>query len=84
MLDEATEYPDGYKPFDAQLTEEELEDVLAEELEDDLRRFGSGFGGLPDRLRPHLLKAAQDMLEAIQRGEEPDMASLLPSRFLDI
>lgn len=72
------EWPEGYKAYgDGEVTEEDLEEDLAEELEAALRRFGAGFSGLSDWHRDRLLQAAQGMLAAIERGEEPDMQRLL-------
>ena len=78
-LDEELEFPGGYKPYGGSAEEdlEALEDLVAEELEGALRDFGGRFSGLPNWHRERLLKAAQGMLTALERGEEPDMAGLL-------
>ena len=78
-LQEDLEFPGGHKPFrgGGEDTEEALEEALVEDLESDLRDFGSRFGQLPSYHRERLLKVVQGMLEAIERGEEPGMQTLL-------
>lgn len=80
-LDEDTEYPGGYFPM---MTEEDLAEDLAEDAETHLRAFGALVGDLEALDRARLLKAARSVLEAAERGERPDMATLLPIVLLDI
>lgn len=79
-IDEGLEFPGGYKPHPYGRDDDDaaaVGDLVAEELEASLRDFGGRFSGLPDWHGQRLLRAAQGMLAALERGEEPDMAGLL-------
>lgn len=81
-LNTEVEYPDGYKPYNA----DDLAVDLADEARESLRDFGSRIVDLDPTEREHLLQAARVILEAAQRGERADLVAILgrPEELLDI
>lgn len=87
LLDEATEFPNGYKPYGGgdEADEAELQLELEAELLDALRTFGGRFGQLDAQGKRRFLKGAQGVLAAIEQGQEPDFLAIIPWAYpLDI
>lgn len=75
-FDEETEFGGSYKPRGGDLEEAELLEAMAEEAEDDLRRFGERIAKLERRERERLLQVARGIVSAAEQALEPDLHRL--------
>lgn len=69
-LDEAVEFPEGYKPYGP--TEDELAGERADEAREYLDTFADLFFTLDDGDRTALLVSARGLVDSLERGERPE------------
>jgi hypothetical protein len=77
-ISERVEYPHGYKPMDIASDDAMLESEREEEALEALRSFEALYQTLEDDTQRELLRAAREMIQALENGKRPERSERLP------